>query len=123
MNPPYDERLKIADIHSFYEMIGNTLKKNYAGNTAWIITANMDAAKHIGLRPSEKIQLFNGPLECVFLKFELYEGSMKGRKTEDGRPKSGGKYRKPFDKNKKRFEQGTRNKEQGFRKFKGRGKP
>ncbi|MFH0894650.1 MAG: THUMP domain-containing protein [Bacteroidota bacterium] len=83
MNPPYDERLKIDDILSFYEMIGDTLKKNFSGSTAWIITGNMDAAKHIGLKASSRIKLYNGPMECVFLKFDLYEGSKKSSKSED----------------------------------------
>jgi putative N6-adenine-specific DNA methylase len=83
MNPPYDERLKIDDILSFYEMIGDTLKKNFSGSSAWIITGNMDAAKHIGLKASSRIKLYNGPMECVFLKFDLYEGSKKSTKSED----------------------------------------
>ena len=38
---------------------------------------NMDALKHLGLRPSKKIKLYNGPTECRLAKFELYSGSRK----------------------------------------------
>lgn len=78
MNPPYDERLQIADIQAFYKSIGDQLKQEYAGYEAWIISSNITALKSIGLRASRRITLFNGPLECKFMKFELYEGSKKG---------------------------------------------
>jgi putative N6-adenine-specific DNA methylase len=79
MNPPYGERLEKEDINGFYESIGDQLKKNFSGYDAWIISSNMEALKHIGLRPSRKIQLFNGSLECSFRKYELYSGSKKGK--------------------------------------------
>lgn len=77
MNPPYGERLKKNDIEAFYERIGNHLKKNFAGYEAWIISSNKDATKRIGLKPSRRIPLINGALECNFLRFNLYKGSKK----------------------------------------------
>jgi len=77
-NPPYDERLKMDDIAAFYKSIGDRLKQQWAGWDAWLISSNRDALKHVGLRPSRKITLFNGALECSFQKFELYEGTKKG---------------------------------------------
>jgi putative N6-adenine-specific DNA methylase len=76
-NPPYGERLKKDDIIEFYKMIGNVLKHKFTGYDAWIISSNFQAMKNIGLRPSEKHTLFNGPLETKFWKFKLYEGTMK----------------------------------------------
>ncbi|GAB4493107.1 MAG: THUMP domain-containing protein [Saprospiraceae bacterium] len=76
-NPPYDERLKMEDIATFYKSIGDRLKQHWAGWDAWLISSNRDALKHVGLRPSRKITLFNGALECSFQKFELYEGTKK----------------------------------------------
>ncbi len=78
-NPPYDERLKEADILEFYGMIGDQLKQQFKGYEAWLISSNADAIKRIGLRASKKIPLQNGALECRFLKFELYEGSKKAK--------------------------------------------
>lgn len=74
MNPPYDERLQLNDIGALYKAIGDTLKQRFSGYRAWIISANKEALKHIGLRPSKKFTLFNGALECRYLGFELYEG-------------------------------------------------
>lgn len=76
-NPPYGERIKKADILAFYKMIGDTLKSRYAGYTAWLITSHLEALKSVGLRTSRKIKLYNGPLECRFVKYELYKGSRK----------------------------------------------
>lgn len=73
-NPPYDERLKLDDSLAFYKMIGNVMKRKYAGYTAWLISSDLEALKFVGLRPSRKITIFNGPLECRFMKFDLFEG-------------------------------------------------
>jgi putative N6-adenine-specific DNA methylase len=74
MNPPYDERLRVDDTAAFYKNIGDQMKKNWAGWQAWMISSNREALKNVGLRPSRRITLFNGALECSFQKFELYEG-------------------------------------------------
>ncbi|NVN93939.1 MAG: class I SAM-dependent RNA methyltransferase [Bacteroidetes bacterium] len=83
MNPPYGERIVPEDIIKLYQEIGDGLKKNYKGYNAWIISSDMNALKFIGLRPTRKIALFNGPLECRLAKFEIYEGSKKTHKNED----------------------------------------
>lgn len=75
-NPPYGERLNI-EMESFYKAIGNTLKQKYPNTNAWLITSNLEALKHVGLRPSRKIKLFNGHLESKLVKYEMYEGSKK----------------------------------------------
>jgi putative N6-adenine-specific DNA methylase len=77
-NPPYGERLDL-DMESFYKGIGDTLKQNYPNTDAWFITSNLDALKHVGLRPSRKIHLFNAKLEARLVKYEIYEGSKKGK--------------------------------------------
>lgn len=81
-NPPYGERLDI-DLERFYREIGDTLKQGYPGTEAWFITGNVEALKHVGLRPSRKIKLFNGKLEARFVKYELYAGSKKGKYITD----------------------------------------
>lgn len=80
-NPPYDERL---DIHmeEFYKQIGNTLKKNYPSTNAWFITGNLDALKHVGLKPSRKIKLFNASIESRLVKYEMYSGSKRTKFQE-----------------------------------------
>jgi putative N6-adenine-specific DNA methylase len=75
-NPPYGERLDI-EMERFYREIGDTLKQNYPGTNAWFITANLEALKFVGLKPSRKIKLFNGSLEARLVKYEMYEGSKR----------------------------------------------
>lgn len=77
INPPYGERLDPDDINSFYKEIGDTLKNEFQGWDAWIITSNKEALKHVGLRTSKRIKLYNGPLETRFVHYELYRGSKK----------------------------------------------
>jgi putative N6-adenine-specific DNA methylase len=77
LNPPYGERLQSDDIVEFYREIGTRLKHFYNGCDAWIISANLEALKFIGLKPSRKIKLYNGQLECRLNKYELYRGSKK----------------------------------------------
>ena len=77
INPPYGERLLPEETDSLYNMIGTSLKHNFHGYTAWIISSNKESLKHIGLKPKEKHILYNGSLECSFIKYELYQGSKK----------------------------------------------
>ena len=77
LNPPYGERLQSDDIVEFYREIGTRLKHFYNGSDAWIISANLEALKFIGLKPSRKIKLYNGQLECKLNKYELYRGSKR----------------------------------------------
>lgn len=83
LNPPYGERMGDNEgTKELYKKIGDKLKKDFKGYSAWIITANLEAAKFFGLRPSRKITLYNGQLECKLLKFEMYEGTKKLHKIK-----------------------------------------
>lgn len=81
-NPPYGERLDIQ-MERFYREIGDTLKQSYPGTQAWFITANLEALKFVGLKPSRKIKLFNGKLEARLVKYEMYEGSKRAKFQEN----------------------------------------
>ena len=72
INPPYGERLEADDLNDLYKRIGDTLKRNYQGCTAAIISSDTEAMKHIGLRPAKKYTLFNGALECKYHVFKMY---------------------------------------------------
>ncbi len=78
-NPPYGERLEI-DTEAFYKRIGDTLKTNYPDTTAWFITSDLEALKHVGLKTSRRIPMRNADLECRFVKYELYKGTRKHKK-------------------------------------------
>jgi putative N6-adenine-specific DNA methylase len=81
-NPPYGIRIEPRDIIDMYTKLGDAMKQNFKGWTCWIFTGNMEAIKHVGLRATRKIHLFNGPLECRFLRYEIYSGSKKATKSE-----------------------------------------
>lgn len=74
-NPPYGERLSTDDTN-FYTMIGDRLKQHYTDATVWIVSTP-ECLKSIGLRPSRKIPVLNGSLECSFRKYELYSGTKR----------------------------------------------
>ena len=78
LNPPYGERLKSnKEMEDLYSAIGTTLKHQFTGSTAWIISSNVEAMKCIGLKPSKKYHLLNGELDCQFNKYELFQGKRK----------------------------------------------
>ena len=77
LNPPYGERLLPEETDNLYNMIGSTLKHNFPGTTVWLITSNKESLKKVGLKPAEKYTLFNGALECILLRYEMYSGTKK----------------------------------------------
>jgi 23S rRNA (guanine2445-N2)-methyltransferase len=78
MNPPYGERLADAgDLAAFYPKLGDALKQRYAGWTAYILSADMQLPKLIGLKASRRTPLFNGALECRLFEYKLIAGSMR----------------------------------------------
>ena len=83
INPPYGDRLEEDDIDLVYENIGNTLKRNFQGFQCWLITDDAVALKHVGLKPSEKIPVWNGPLECRFVRFDIFGGKYKEMKARE----------------------------------------
>lgn len=75
-NPPYGKRLD-GEINAMYQSIGDSFKQSFPNTNAWIISSNMEAIKHIGLRPSRKFKVFNGKLESRLLFFPIYKGTKK----------------------------------------------
>lgn len=78
VNPPYGERLgNVEYLRGDYEIMGDLFKKRMAGWKAGVFTGNPELAKAVGLKPSRKFPLWNGPIECRLLKYDLYEGSRR----------------------------------------------
>lgn len=73
-NPPYGERLKPDDMVALYKSIGFTLKNYFQGWHAWIIGLNDEDFRNIGLKPTVKIPLLNGNLECELREYVLFDG-------------------------------------------------
>jgi 23S rRNA (guanine2445-N2)-methyltransferase / 23S rRNA (guanine2069-N7)-methyltransferase len=73
VNPPYGERLgEEEELKPLYKRIGDTFKRRFKGWEGYIFTGNPELAKCIGLKPSKRIVLYNGAIECRLLKFNLY---------------------------------------------------
>ena len=78
INPPYGERLaQDKDVMRLYQDMGTTLKHQFSGANAWIISSNEDALKCVGLRPAKRIHLMNGDLECLVNQYVLLQGDRK----------------------------------------------
>jgi len=78
-NPPYGMRLVPDQLTTLYSSIGTVLKHKYSGSEAWIFSGSPEALKFVGLRPAEKIKLFNGSIECLLCKYLLRDGPYTGK--------------------------------------------
>lgn len=120
-NPPYGERISTPNLLGTYKMIGETLKHQFKTNDAWVLSYREECFDQIGLKPSIKIPLYNGSLECEFRKYQMFEGKLKDfrgegniLKTEDEKKAMAEKHR--FKKNrefKKRFDEDETDNEEG----------
>lgn len=70
-------------------MIGERLKHAFVGNDAWILSYREECFDQIGLKPSVKTPLFNGPLECEFRKYQIFDGKYKEFKSQEGGDENG----------------------------------
>lgn len=83
-NPPYGERISTPDLLGTYRMIGERLKHQFFGNDAWILSYREECFEQIGLKPSIKIPVYNGALECEFRKYSIFDGKMNIFRNEGG---------------------------------------
>ncbi len=97
-NPPYGERLKPEDLRDLYREIGRALKHKFVNGEAWVISSHAENLAAIGLKPSQRVELKNGALDCEFWKFEIFSGTHKDFKAE------GNKLTKSFEVTKKKFD-------------------
>ena len=97
-NPPYGERISAPDLLGLYRAIGERLKHQFLDNDAWILSYREECFDQIGLKPSFKIPLFNGSLECEFRKYQIFSGKYKEMRAEGGEIKSEEERRQMADK-------------------------
>ena len=124
-NPPYCERISTPDLLGTYQMIVERLKHQFLNNDAWVLSYREECFDQIGLKPSIKIPLYNGSLECEFRKYQIFDGKLKNFrqeggvvKTEDEKRQMAEKHR--FKKNrefKQRLEETEQNEESDIRSF------
>ena len=102
-NPPYGERISTNDLLGTYKMIGERLKHQFIGNEAWVLSYREECFAQIGLKPSIKIPVFNGSLECEFRKYQMFDGKMREFREEGGVVKTEEEKRQMAEK--RRFKQ------------------
>ena len=124
-NPPYGERISTPDLLGTYKMIGERLKHQFKGNDAWVLSYREECFDQIGLKPSIKIPLYNGSLECEFRKYQMFDGKLKDFRSEGGVVKTEEEKRQMAEKHrfkkerefKKRLEEQEENEEADIRSF------
>jgi putative N6-adenine-specific DNA methylase len=79
INPPYGERIKSESLLDLYSKIGDSLKTNFPGFDAWVISSDVQAIKNIGLKTNARLEVFNGPLKCKFHNYNIVEGKMENQ--------------------------------------------
>lgn len=73
INPPYGERLgEVNELKELYKLLGDLFKQRMKGWTGYIFTGNLELAKSVGLQASKRTVLYNGPIECRLLRYEIY---------------------------------------------------
>ena len=60
--------------------VAANLKQHYAGWRAWMLSSDRTLPSQMRLKPSRKVVLFNGPLECRFFRFDMVAGSNRREK-------------------------------------------
>ncbi len=83
-NPPYGERISTPNLLETYKMIGERLKHAFKEGEAWILSYREECFQQIGLKPSVKIPLYNGSLECEYRKYSIFDGKLKNFREEGG---------------------------------------
>ena len=124
-NPPYGERISTPDLLGTYRMIGERLKHEFTGNDAWVLSYREECFDQIGLKPSIKIPLYNGSLECEFRKYQMFVGKMKVFRSEGGAVKTDDEKRQMAEKHrfkkhrefKQRIEEQEQNEDADIRSF------
>jgi putative N6-adenine-specific DNA methylase len=97
-NPPYGERISAPDILGLYRAIGERLKHQFVDSDAWIISHREELFDEIGLKPSLKIPLYNGSLECEFRKYQIFSGRYNDMRSEGGKIKTDDELRQMSEK-------------------------
>ena len=71
-NPPYGERLgTLPELVGLYSQLGHLLRHRFLGWKASVFTGRPVLGKCLGIRTKKRYKLFNGPLPCELLNFEL----------------------------------------------------
>ncbi len=82
-NPPYGVRLgEKEDLDAFYPLLGDTLKKQFAGWRCYFLSGDTEFPKRIGLKASKRTPLFNGAIDCRLYEYKMIAGSARTPKND-----------------------------------------
>ena len=82
-NPPYGERLPLPRSAAFFRRFGDWLVQHCGGWRAAILAADTPAAGQLGLRPTYRVPLSNGPIACRLLEVEIRRREVQAQPTAD----------------------------------------
>ena len=105
-NPPYGERLRPEDISDIYRTLGEKLKREFQGGEAWIISSREELFDSMRLRPSFKVPLQNGSLDCELRKYVTFEGKLDNFRAQGNVVKTDDELRRMGEKG--RFRDGRK---------------
>jgi putative N6-adenine-specific DNA methylase len=101
LNPPYGERIAAAGVagqraqdrpglgresavhadgsenNDFFAQLASHWKKHYTGWSGWLLTPDPELPSKMRFKPSRRVPLWNGPIECRLFRFDLQAGSMR----------------------------------------------
>ena len=105
-NPPYGERLRPEDLSDIYRTLGEKLKREFQGGEAWIISSREELFDSMRLRPSFKVPLQNGSLDCELRKYVTFEGKLDNFRAQGNVVKTDDELRRMGEKG--RFRDGRK---------------
>ena len=105
-NPPYGERLRPEDLSDIYHTLGEKLKREFQGGEAWIISSREELFDSMRLRPSFKVPLQNGSLDCELRKYVTFEGKLDNFRAQGNVVKTDDELRRMGEKG--RFRDGRK---------------
>ena len=63
---------------TFFADLAGHWKRNYAGWTAWVLSPEMKLPSLMRLKESQRVPMWNGPIECRLFRFDMVAGSARG---------------------------------------------
>lgn len=80
-NLPYGKRVQMTEDEP--RKLSETLKRHYAGYQAWLLTDNLKLDSAIRLKAGRRIPVFNGDIECRWMRFDMVAGSARRERPSD----------------------------------------
>lgn len=108
-NPPYGERITSPDLLGLYRTFGERMKHEFEGGEAWVISYKEECFAAIGLKPSFKIPLWNGSLDCEFRKYQMFSGKLESFRAAGGDVKTDSERRRMAEKHRFKSHRGEFN--------------